>query len=663
MADNANSLEAGTKIKPVPKKDPEIGVDTTDNLSSLLLDGVATSQIDLSSIDSFSNVAQTRESVFNLIDTMTEDDRVSAVLETYAEDTVETNEAGNSVWCESSNDDINKYVTNLLDSLNVNKNVYEWTYSLIKYGDVYLRLYRESDYGNDLLFGDNDLKKQSKQMNESIEDKLKNIGEEKEQPAQTLNEEAQLIMHEPNDHYVNYVEMVSNPSEMFELTKFGKTMGYIQAPTRVQKVFNTNTAINDYMAYKMKKSDVLVYSATDFVHASLKSNNQSRCPEEVSIFLNDTDDESANALKSTYKVKKGQSMLYNLFRVWRELTLLENSILLSRLTKSSVLRIINVEVGDMPKEKVRDLVTRLKSTIEQKTSLSVGDRAQEYTNPGPVENTLYTTSHQGTGVITATNVGGDYDPKQLTDLDYFLDKFYGALRVPKQFFNQTSDSTGFNGGSSLAIISSRYGKAVKRIQATVCQLVTDLVNLYLVDRKLFNYINKFTIKMQVPVTQEELDRRENQRNITGVINDIMGQINNVVTDDETKLEITKAMLTPVLNTEVITLLQNQIDINKKAKDAGEAPAETSEKPKHNSEPSEPPSSEEPEKGPSSLDNKVGFGGNTEEPKEETSTEETSTENGTEEETVAPVETQTTENGAESYLPSPNELGVSMVNNK
>ena len=46
------------------------------------------------------------------------------------------------------------------------------------------------------------------------------------------------------------------------------------------------------------------------------------------------------------------SLLYNTFKVWRELSLLENSVLLNRVTKSSIVRIIGVEVGDMPKEMV-----------------------------------------------------------------------------------------------------------------------------------------------------------------------------------------------------------------------------------------------------------------------------------------------------------------------
>ena len=44
-----------------------------------------------------------------------------------------------------------------------------------------------------------------------------------------------------------------------------------------------------------------------------------------------------------------------------------------------------------------------------------------------------------------------------------MNQMFGALRVPKQFFAQTDDGAGFNGGESLALISYRYAKAIKRL--------------------------------------------------------------------------------------------------------------------------------------------------------------------------------------------------------
>lgn len=619
MPTNNNIDIIGKKTNAVPVKQKEIGIDTTKNLTLNILDAAEVSELDMSAIESFSNVAQTREEVYTLIDTMSQDDKISSILETYTEDTVETNDQGSVVWCESSDESVAKYVTYLLDSLNVDKNIYGWTSKLIKYGDLYLKLYRESDYGDDLLFGKTEENKRS-----------------------SLNEDVKLHISGKGDHYVHYVEAVPNPGEMFELTKFGKTMGFIKAPVTIQQNYDKNSVLNSLLNYKMKRNDISIYDATEFVHACLEDNS-SRTPEEVSIFLNDKDLEE-NKESATYTVRRGQSLLYNSFKIWRELTLLENSVLLNRLTKSAIVRILNVDVGDMPKEQVNNFMQRLKDKIEQKSALNVGQSMIEYTNPGPIENIIYVPTHGTQGTITAQAIGGDVDPKQLTDLDWFNNELYGSFRIPKAYFGWTDDGAGFNGGTSLSILSARFGKAIKRIQNTICQAITDLINLFLLDKGLTSYINKFVIRMQAPVTQEELDRRENMRNKVGVVNDIMSQVGQVVTDEIIKLKIVKELLAnSIADPEVISLIQEQIDLM-------ENPVEEEKEKKEKPDKPSPINSNSESSNEGPFDINVN-NAEIEEPELETS----------ETETIEPVETQVPDvGGEESYLPSGSELDVDLT---
>jgi len=633
----------GKKIVPVPVEEPEIGVDLEDELINRLIDDQDENQYshsaDLSELEQFIGVAQTREQMYALIDLMATDERIRAILDTYTEDTIETNENGLVVWCESSDDDVLKFINYLLASLKVDENSEEWVRSLIKYGDLYLRLYRQSDYEEEDIF-DN-----SKEEREDYERTLNeaynpDIDEEKEK----LDEDVKVNVHSPNDHFVHYAEKVDNPAEMFDLTKLGTTRGYIKAPVAVQNNYDTfSQIVNPYVSYKMKSHDVTVYSATDFVHATLNSNT-SRNPEQVQIFKDDKAYESGEGAIS-YKVNRGQSLLYSQFKIWRELSLLENSIMLSRLTRSAIVRVINVEVGDMPKEKAMSTVSRIKQNIEQKSAFKVGQGMTEYTNPGPIENAVYIPTHEGKGAITAANIGGDYDPKQLTDLDYFQNKMYGAFRVPKQFFNLTDDGAGFNGGASLTIISSRYGKAIKSIQKTYCQLITNLINILLWDKGLKSYINKFTIKMQTPITQEELDRRENMRNRMGVNQDVMNLVNGVVDDDIIKAKIVKSLLAQsISNSEVIELLQEHIDNMEEAKNEEKKPKKEKE-------------IDGDEEESSSMDSELRLGGEPSEvPMEEPSQEE---------ETPEGEETMVASSPSEedSYLPNPNELQLDLTQNQ
>lgn len=557
----------GLTINVKPNTPPEIGADTQNTLMDDIIGAAQVGNFDVSALNALGQWAQNREQTYQLIDSMAQDGRISAVLECIAGDTVQPNDNGKIVWAEAENGRISEYVNWLLDTLNVDKHIYKWAYCLGTYGDVYLRLFRQSDVSDDLLFNNDNIK--NRKLNEAKE---------------PVNEDVVLKAYSASDKYIPYVKMVDNPGEMFDLQKFGKTHGYIKAAPSVMN-YSTDELYAYLTRYKMKQSEVEVYDALSFVHGCLESTNQ-RQPETVDIFLDKYGDEvNSDSLTSSYEVKRGQSMLYDAFRNWRELSLLEMSALLNRLTRSAVVRILNIDVGDMPKNQIENYLRRLKEKIEQKAAVNTSDPGSmnEYNINGPIENTIYVPTHEGKGAINAATIGGDFDPKSLVDLEYFKNKLYGSLRVPKQYFNETDDSTGFNSGSSLTIISAQYGKSIRKNQNVLCQMIADLVNLFLIDRGLDNYVNKFTIRMQAPITQEILDRRADNDNRLDYINNIMNQM-DIIEDPIIKLKVYRTLIAQVINDpSIVNILQGYIDDLEKKKDAEAAGTsvageETSEEP-------------------------------------------------------------------------------------
>jgi hypothetical protein len=195
----------------------------------------------------------------------------------------------------------------------------------------------------------------------------------------------------------------------------------------------------------------------------------------------------------------------------------------------------------MPKEQVKQTLHRVKEMMEQKSAINVGNSMAEYNNPGPIENNIYFATHGGQGNITIEAVGGDVDVKNLADLDYWNNKFYSAYGVPKQYYGWTDDAAGFNGGTSLAILSSEFAKGVKRVQNALIQMVTDAVNLFLLNRGLKSYLNNFTLKMKAPLTQEEIDYRSDLSNKVNAISSIQGLFTDIE-DKARRLRILKALL-------------------------------------------------------------------------------------------------------------------------
>ena len=281
----------GKKTKTIPKPEKNIGIDTKNEFFDNIVDAFESSTLDISSLDSFSQVSTSRDNIYSLLDNMCEDSTVSAILETYVEDATEANDQGQIVWVASNDADVVQYITFLLNALNVNKHVFGWTHCLVKYGDVYLRLFRESDVNDDDLF---------------------NL--DAKNSRQHLNEAVKIKAYSKNDHYINYIEMHPNPAEVFELTKYGKAYAYVKTDITSSQLSQDELYKNSssLFRYRFKRDDVFLYAATEYVHGCLEDTS-SRTPEVVNIFLNDKDYDNDDTDLS-YKVRRGESIFYDVYR-------------------------------------------------------------------------------------------------------------------------------------------------------------------------------------------------------------------------------------------------------------------------------------------------------------------------------------------------------------
>ncbi|MBO5423964.1 MAG: portal protein [Lachnospiraceae bacterium] len=557
-----NPLIGATAKPTVLDSTTKLDIDTNKTLLDNIIDASIKGGLDISALENFTSISNSRDQLYQMIDSMAQDSSVSSILRTFTEDVCDPNDNGHIVWCESPDPKISKFVNYLLNVMNVDKNIYGWVYSLLKYGDLYLRLYRESDY-EDIFFKKDNIKNRS--LNEGFE-----LEEEKE----SLDESVRLAIHPMNDPYSYYLEAVADPSTMFELNKYGKVYGYVQVPnvdtgldplSGYTGLNNTSTIFN----FKLKSSDVTVWQADDFVHACLEDNH-TRYPETVELFMGDESMEEESAHK--YSVRRGKSLLQDSYKIWREKSLLENAVLLNRVTRSSVVRKVSVEVGDMPKEQVQQTLRRVKELMEQKTAINTGNGMSEYTNPGPMENNIYFATHNGQGAITVESVGGDIDVKNIADLDFWNTKFYSAYGIPKAFMGWVDDAAGFNGGSSLSVLSSIYAKSVRRVQNAILQALSDAINLFLLNRGCKTYLNNFVLKMKTPLTQDELDYRANIAERISAISSAQALFTDVE-DKKRRLTILKTLIGQLnYGDEVMEAIQQEIEATEaqEAKEAEEA---------------------------------------------------------------------------------------------
>lgn len=555
---SSNNVIGGQTEPIILNNATKLDIDVNKTLIDNIIEAGLNSQLNTQELDKFTTISNSRDQIYQLIDTMAQDSAVSSIIRTYAEDICEPADNGHIVWAESTDPKISKFVNYLLNIMNVDKNIFSWTYSLIKYGDVYLRLYRESDYEDPLFKTDNIDKMLSARnvLNEKLNESLN-----------TINESVNLAIHNTNNRYSFYVEAISDPGTMFELTRFGKTYGYIETPNMPTAMNNSESnpllsAEQLVATYQMKSNDVKIYQADDFVHAYLED-SYSRYPECVELFNNANENTNNNAY--SYKVRRGKSLLQDSYKIWREKSLLEASVLLNRITRSSILRKVQVEVGDMPKEQAQATLRRVKEMMEQKTALNVNSSMSEYSNPGPIENNIYFATHDGKGAITVESIGGDINVRDIADLDWWNNKFYSSYGIPKQYFGWTDDGAGFNGGTSLTILSSVYAKGVKRIKNALLQMLTDAINLFLLDRGCNSYLNNFVLKMKSPVTQEEIDYRTDLTNKISALSNMQSLFSDVE-DKSRRLVILKTLISTLnYGDEILAVIQEEIEATDEAK--------------------------------------------------------------------------------------------------
>ena len=156
-------------------------------------------------------------------------------------------------------------------------------------------------------------------------------------------------------------------------------------------------------------------------------------------------------------------------------------------------------------------------------------------------------------------------------------------------------------------------------------MITSLINILLIDRDLSSYINKFTINMLLPITQEDLDRRDTTdrelQNVSAIMN-----LFPEIEDNATRLKMSKSLISNIVNnSDFIDLIQDEIDKldNKEQQDQ-----ESEEN--FNIEETEEPTKE------FNLDKDLGLENNEE---------------------IIP-----TEENEENTLPTPEETGVDLINN-
>jgi len=203
----------------------------------------------------------------------------------------------------------------------------------------------------------------------------------------------------------------------------------------------------------------------------------------------------------------GNSLLENIFKVYKQKELLEDAILIYRIQRAPERRVFHIDVGNMPSHLAMAFVERVKNEIHQRRipsqsggGMNVIDSAY---NPLSInEDYFFPTTAEGRGSKVETLAGGT-NLGEIDDLKYFTNKLFRGLRIPSSYLPTGADDSqaSFNDGrvGTAYIQELRFNKYCERLQALVATVFDVEFKRYMYFKGMNIDANLFELKFNPPL--------------------------------------------------------------------------------------------------------------------------------------------------------------------
>jgi hypothetical protein len=196
----------------------------------------------------------------------------------------------------------------------------------------------------------------------------------------------------------------------------------------------------------------------------------------------------------------GKSILENIYKVFKQKELLEDAVLIYRVSRAPERRIFKIDVGNMPSHLAMAFVERVKNEMHQRRipTVSGGGANMMDSSYNPLsinEDYFFPQGADGRGSSVDTLPGGQ-NLGEIDDLKYFNNKMARGLRVPSSYLPtgpDDSDRAFSDGKVGTALIQEyRFNQYCERLQGHISQKLDDEFKMFLkwrgfnIDSSLFN---------------------------------------------------------------------------------------------------------------------------------------------------------------------------------
>jgi hypothetical protein len=172
----------------------------------------------------------------------------------------------------------------------------------------------------------------------------------------------------------------------------------------------------------------------------------------------------------------GKSMIEAARKIWKQLTLMEDAMLIHRIMRAPEKRIFKIDIGNIPPAEVdnymQTLINKMKKTpyIDQNS----GEYNLKFNMMNMMEDFYLPVRGGDSGTQIESLSGMEYNA--IDDVEYLRNKMMAALRIPKAFLGYDE---GIEGKATLAQEDVRFARTIERIQRIVLSELTKIAIVHL----------------------------------------------------------------------------------------------------------------------------------------------------------------------------------------
>jgi hypothetical protein len=202
------------------------------------------------------------------------------------------------------------------------------------------------------------------------------------------------------------------------------------------------------------------------------------------------------------KLPYGTSMLEKARRIWKQLLLSEDAMMIYRVSRAPERRVFKVFVGNMDDKDVDPYVQRVASKFkrDQIADPHTGNVDMRY-NQLAVDQDYFIPVRDAAATNPIETLPGGTNLSEIADIEYIQKKLVTALRIPKAYLGFEE---AIGDGKNLSLLDIRFARTINRIQKSMIAELNKIAIIHLFLLGFEDELTNFTLSLHNPSKQADL---------------------------------------------------------------------------------------------------------------------------------------------------------------